>query len=327
LIEISDSNLILIVILVALLIVAVYEHGKSKARVRSVPREGYRTPHLEELIVRAKYAVKATNVEQVYSRLYAALNPEPRIETYWYGDRQGNTIIFERELGEPRTKPSKELDYTEKFFQKLIETRSGVPMDVVMVGSDVGNGSIEFDVTIRPVMYRRIGQLHLLEYTDQQIQEAQHECTEFANQLKGMMGAVELEPPAIRLAASITDLRKQLRRLGMPSQADLLVEAETKISIGQAPDGVKNCRSAVEQVLRNLMKRVGLDPTDSFKHDLDRLVKHQHVDPWISESIHQFHYRLLSEDAHDKYRPKPMEAEYILALTEETISFLLKRIG
>jgi len=74
-----------------------------------------------------------------------------------------------------------------------------------------------------------------------------------------------------------------------------------------------------------VMKIANGEPQDY--EDLDRLVKHQHTDPWISESIHQFRYRLLSEDAHDKCRPKPMEAEYILALSQETIAFLSKRTG
>lgn len=47
----------------------------------------------------------------------------------------------------------------------------------------------------------------------------------------------------------------------------------------------------------------------------------------MEESIYEFYYRLVSEDAHDKYVPGPKEARFILRVTEDNIEFLLDRIG
>ena len=321
----TSQILVLVIVAIAVGIIA-YDYGKSKARVYYVPRSGYRAADLRQLIVKAKYVVKATNVKQVFDMILSALN-HGMTHLSWTGELQGKTLEFTRVLGTPRGKLSKESNDVDKFFLKLAETRSGIPMDVLMVGSDVESGKIEFDVTVRPVLYRKITQLGLLECTDQQVQEAQHECVAFADALKGMMGAAVLEMPSVMSVRSTINVGKRLLVSGMPSQSDLLSQAEAKIATGQTEDGVKNCRSVAEQVLENLMKRVGLDPTDSFKHNLDRLASHKHIDPWMTESIYNFYYRFLSEATHDRFKPGPKEALYVLSVTESTIEFLLDRVG
>lgn len=317
----------------ALVVVAIfvaylaYDYGKSKARFYYVPRNGYRSPDLEQLVIRAKYAIKATSVKQIFEKIQDNLNfgwPG----SLWTGDLRGNTISFTRVLGTPRKDLLRRFKDASPFLLKLGETRSGIPIDLLMVGSDVKDGRVEFDVTVRPALYRQIAQLGKLECTSQEIQDAQHECISFVQSvLKGMPGGIEIDPPSVRSASLMTDVCRRLTMWGMPSQADLLDKAEAKIIAGAPEDGAKNCRSAVEQVLENLMIRVGLERTDSFTHNLERVASHRYLDPWVAESIHQFYYRLVSEDAHDKYRPGPKEARYILSMTEAAIEFLLSRIG
>lgn len=312
-----------------------YAYGKTKARVYVVPRTGFRAPDLGQLVVRAKYLVKGMTFDQVFDNLYRALNNEFE-ETEFMGETHGNAMTFTRTLVKLKKAPSRfglrsgrehsEESYQKEYFLKLAKTRSGIPMKVVIVGNNV-EGGIELDLTLMPVLYNKIAQLGWPQCTDQDIQEAQHECTTFAGQLKGMMGAAELEKPSIHPPTLVTDVRRRLIALGMSKQAELLQEAEAKITAGVPSDGVKNCRSAVEQVSASLMTRVGLGQTDSFKHDLDRLVSNRRLDPWIADSIHRFYYALVSEDAHDKYRPGYDEGKYILAMTENTIEFLLKRIA
>jgi len=304
-----------------------YDYGKSKARFYYVPRNGYRSPDLGQLVISAKYAIKATSIEQIYEKMQDNLN-FGRPGSLWIGSLRGNTITFTRVLGTPRKDLLRKHKDESPFLLKLGETRSGSPIDFLMVGSDVKDGRIEFDVTVRPVLYRQIAQLGKLECTDQEIQDAQHECISFVQSvLKGMSGGTEIDPPSVRSARLTTDVRRRLTMWAMPSQADLLDKAEAKIIAGAPEDGAKNCRSALEQVLENLMTRVSLERTDSFIHNLERVASHKYLDPWVVESIHQFYYRLVSEDAHDKYKAGPKEARYILLMTEATIEFLLSRIG
>jgi len=106
-----------------------------------------------------------------------------------------------------------------------------------MVGSDLRNGEIEFDVTIHPSLYKLVTQLKRLECTDQEIQEAQHECILFANELNGIMGGTELERPSIvSPVVSRTEVRNQIymfRETDNTGSDSSLVDSEEKILLEQ----------------------------------------------------------------------------------------------
>jgi len=276
-----------------------YQYGKSKAV--QVPRSGYRVPDLKELVVTAKYAVVTTGPKNLQEQLVEALSSYQG-GPIWIGEVQGNTIslrLFRPQFfAEPRLKPPWRKAIGKSSYARMLwETRSGVPMDVQMVGSYSLQTNWIFDVTIRPVLYYRITQMKLLECTDQDIQEAQHECVLFADRLRGIMAGTELQPPSISSFGPVTDVRRRLIQFGLNSQADLLAQAETKIAKGEAQDAVKNCRSAVEQVTESLMMRQKLPPTNSFKNNLERLASKKYIDGWASSFIHEIYYSPVSQIA------------------------------
>ena len=135
--------------------------------------------------------------------------------------------------------------------------------------------------------------------------KAQHECVQFANEVRGIIDGVELEAPTIRATRVPSNVQKELVKLGLSAQADLLAQAEEKMLTGSASDGVKNCRSAVEQVLAQLLDRTGVGRTNSFKNDLERLVGHKYLEQVLATAIHEYYYRMVSEDVHDKYGARP----------------------
>jgi len=321
---IADTEILIMLGFIAIIAVTLsYQYGKSRAV--QVPRSGYRVPDLRELVVMAKYAVLTVGAKNLQEKLVEALGP------LWTGEVQGNTILLRlirhKFFSEPRLKlPWRKAG--EKGYERMLwETRSGLPMDVQMVGSYSLQTNWVFDVTIRPVLYYRITQMQLLECTDQDIQEAQHECVLFAERLRGIMAATELQPPSVSSFGPVTDVRRRLIQFGLNSQADLLAQAETKIPKGEAQDAVKNCRSAVEQVTESLMMRQKLLPTNSFKNNLERLVSKKYIDGWASSFIHDIYYSPVSQIAHDKDAVGPQVAKYLLRVTEDTISFLLDRIS
>jgi hypothetical protein len=312
---------VLLILSVAFLIFLAYQAGQRKTHFYPVPRHGYTTPDLRQLVVKAKYKVKAESVEDIESRL-------KNLEK-WLVYRRGNVIFVKLPIftASRRRNPfSKNEDRQQEYFRNLAATRHGIPFDLSMVGSKL-NGAWEFDVTVRPVLYFQITQLGMLECTEQDIQDAQHECIQLANEVRGMVEGVELEAPGTRATRLPSNVQKELVKLRLTAQAELLTQAQDKMLTGNSPDGVKNCRSALEQVLDELLDREGLGRTVSFKHNLDRLVAQKYLEPVLASSIYQFYYRLVSEDAHDKYSPRPQDAQYILALTEDTISYLLKRLS
>lgn len=318
-------------IFIVLAALTAYFYGKGKRQIIRISGEDYQIPALNQIIVNAKYVVKAASIQDVYEVLKGELN-QGMAQVFWKGVRQRNALTFDRVLPESlldslREKVDlKKLDGFQKRTLVMSRTRSGLPMQLRMVGSETESGEIEFEATVLPVMYFKIAQTSQKEFTKHEIEEAQHECMSFASQLRGIIGGREVEPPRVMSPVSQTDVRRRLVSFNMTSQAELLASAETKIQKGEAPDGVKNCRSALEQTVEKLITRINLEPTDSFRHNLDRLVKNRYLDPLIADSIQEIHYRLLSEDVHDKYSPKPKEARFILDMTETTIGFLLGRI-
>lgn len=323
----------MISVLVMLLVIAAYQIGRTRAI--QVPRGGYRSPTLREIVVTAKFSVPATTTEEVCRRLLETLNPSP-IAPFWTGTVKGNFIELQyrrpekvRELVEQpllnwhwrKTSPLKQHQHT------LFESRAGIPMGVQMLGNPSGTGKIDFDVTVLPVLYYRVTQYHLMECTPQQIEEAQHECSSFVNELRGILGGDELQSPQVTASGPATDVRRKLVQFGLNSQADLLTQAETKIMAGQIDDGVKNCRSAIEQIAEKLMIRHRLRPTNAFANNISSLESNKYLDPQIGEFIRKGLYTVLSGVAHDKYAPGPKVAKYILATTEETIGFLLDRMS
>lgn len=318
---------------VLLLVLGAYSYGRSGRK--QVPREGYRLPRLRELVVTAKFSVVATSVVEVHRKLMQTLNPHAELP-FWTGTVQGNFI--ELHYGRPQEveewikqpllkwhwrKPSP----LNLYYRTLLESRSGIPMNVTMIGSYSSQGAIDFDVTVLPNLYYWVYQLKLLECTSQQIEEAQHECCSFADQLRGMLGGAELQAPQVSAVGPATDVRRKLTRYGLDSQADLLTQAEMKIMGGQVEDGVKNCRSAVEQVTEKLIIRNGLHSTNTFANNITSLESNKYLDPRIGEFLRRGLYAFLSSVAHDKYAPTPRVAEYVLAVTEETVAFLLDRLS
>jgi len=318
---------------VLLLVLVAYSYGRS-GKVQ-VPREGYRLPSLRELVVTAKFSVVATSVVEVHQKLMQTLNPHAELP-FWTGTVHGNFIELQftrpQEVEEWIKQPLLKWHWRKPsplnlYYRTLRESRSGIPMNVTMIGSNSSQGAIDFDVTILPNLYYWVNQLKLLECTSQQIEEAQHECCSFADELRGMLGGTELQAPQVSAVGPATDVRRKLTRYGLDSQADLLTQAETKIMGGQVEDGVKNCRSAVEQVTEKLIIRHGLHPTNTFANNITSLESNKYLDPQIGEFIRRGLYAFLSSVAHDKYAPTPRVAKYVLAMTEETVDFLLDRLS
>lgn len=327
----SSPDLVTLILLILTAVIA-YTFGKGKTKIvyLQVPRRGYKSPDLRQLIVKARFSV-TDNAEDVEKKLKASLNPDSD-NPQWLITKKGNVIEVHLLVGilrdsydlmSPRKRDDP--DSQAEYFAALDKIRAGIPKDVLMVGSE-NDGRLEFDVTVRPVLYFKVTQTHVLECTEQEIQEAQHECAMFASKLSGIIGGKEIEAPTARALALPSDVQRVLVALGMQSQANLLVEGEDKILSGNSPDGVKNCRSALEQVLQQLMTRKALDPTNSFKHNLERLVSKNYLNHTMKEAIYEFHYRLLCEDTHDKFSADPREGKYIMAVTQDTIDFLIDAV-
>jgi hypothetical protein len=333
------SEFAFVLLVLGLVGLVAYDYGKRRTKADYDSKE-YRPPNLGQLVVKAKLRVEAQSMGEVASKLMHGIGPNQqglkspttmvsRIPGFLITSA-GNLIDLTHPLIQRRG-PSifnkLRTDDQQKYFKKLSETRPGIPIHAQMVG-EKQDGDICFDLTIKPALYMKVTQLvDFRKCTEQDIQDAQHECASFANETRGIVEGTWDEEPAAGGSRFPSDVQNELMTFGMTKQAELLSEAEGKIAGGAPPDGVKNCRSALEQVVENLLARMQLDRANSFKNNLLRLVSHKYLDQQLADAIYEFYYRLVSEDAHDKYEAGPKEARYILSMTESAIHFLLDRVG
>jgi hypothetical protein len=317
------SELAIVALVLALATFFAYDEGKKRARFYFVPRRGYLTPDLRQMLVTAEFRVKGTSTAEAAGKLREALNPNSSLSS-WIVTTHGNMITLAYPLvTDSLRKPD---EYQKAYFRNLVGKRSGVPLGVDIVGTE-HDSYMDFDIEIKPALYFKVTQLREMECTEQEIQDAQHEGIAFANKIRGVIGAAELEPPAPQGGRFPSSVQKNLTAFGMGRPAELLSEAEQKIVGGRSSDGVKNCRSALEQTLESLVERNGLGKTGSFRHNLDRLIAKKYLAKEMADAIYEFYYRLVSEDVHDKYSAGPKEGKYVLDVTEVTIGYLLERLG
>lgn len=149
----SSSDLVIVGICLVVAVYIAYDVGKSKARTYYIPRRGYKSPDLRQLIVKAKFSVDET-VDEVSKKLSASLNPYS-VPSQWIITTKGNVIELSYPVLPPREpffprKRKKNVDEDEEYFAALRRRRSGVTHDVLMVGSEK-NGHLELDCEACPL--------------------------------------------------------------------------------------------------------------------------------------------------------------------------------
>ena len=168
---------VVLVLVVTILVIFAYSAGQRKARFYPIPRRGYTTPDLRQLVVYAKYRVTG-NIDDIELRLRNGLNPSYSANIIdsleWGITRQGNVIrasyLTVRLRPRSRFRRNRKRASDDEYFRRLAATRHGVPHDLRMVGTNL-DGAWEFEVTVRPVLYYQVTQGTSLECTEQDIQE------------------------------------------------------------------------------------------------------------------------------------------------------------
>lgn len=83
------------------------------------------------------------------------------------------------------------------YFKGLKRVRVGAVWNAKIIATRHKEGKMMLDVTVYPALYYKMTQLHITQYTAQEIQEAKHEATAFADELRGILEATDLELPAV----------------------------------------------------------------------------------------------------------------------------------
>ena len=284
---------------------------------------------MDRLIVHARYQTKESETKPLFDRIKKSLDegmsgPFLGWEAYITENAAEFALIALEMKDIAKTRDNEKLN--KKYLKKMAEIVPGAPQYLSAVTHFDVEGLMEIDVTVRPVMYQQITQFLRLRFTEQEVQNAQHRCTELVHKVfVGSLGAAEIDKPSVSRALQSTELRNLLTSHNMVDQAVLLEEAEKKIGRGDPADGVKNCRSAIERVTGELRRRLGLRESKGFKNDLDALIAKGKISRYVADSVREFYCRLVSEDTHDRFVVGTDEGKLILAMTEHLLHYLLRK--
>lgn len=237
-------------------------------------------PTLESITVTGKYEIRVTDFQNVVNRLEQALKHS------WHEILLGDSVTF------MNVQPAfpQESDCWEKRIKEL---RKGVVASFNVVVLEYLKLSIIVEISCRPAMWYRISTLEETEFTENQVQEALIECRLFAKQVMSSVQAREIEPVSVYPIIPRREIRSRLLNLGLKKTVDLLDKSEKNIIQNNFDASLKSSRTAFEKMIDYQMKKRGLEQTNNYKNDIERLGSKGFLDPETAKLL-QSYYRCIS---------------------------------
>ncbi len=141
-----------------------------------------------------------------------------------------------------------------------------------------------------------ITRLTTKEFEENQIQEALIECGLFMKKAMSGLKGRWIEPIAVYPIIERQEIKSRLLNLGIEETVDHLEKAERHIVQNNFEESLKSSRTAFEKMIDWEIKKRGLEETNNYKNNLERLKSKGFIDPLTTELI-QTYYRCLSNIA------------------------------
>jgi len=248
----------------------------------------YVSPTLESITVRGKYKIPQTNFNDVSQRIKKALGKN------WAAVSEiGESVELAYWLKSKRGK------LKGKDWGKYIEgIRSGIPTVLNITTVEHYNTSMLVEVECRPSMWYRIVRSRGREtnFTENEVQEALFECRSFVKQIMSIFKGKEVEPVSVYPIIQRREIKSRLLNLGLRKIVNLLDEAEKHITQNNFTASLKSSRTAFEKMIDWEMKKRGLEQTNNYKNDLERLKSKGYLGSETTRLL-QSYYRCLSNIA------------------------------
>jgi hypothetical protein len=252
------------------------------------------TPSLESITIRAKYKVPMTDFVDVVKYLENTLKDEEWIATHRIGDSIEITYVpFENARAIEKESETKVKELWAKIRDKR---RTGMPLTLSLIVIEHQEGGILLDVECRPALWYRITQTARASCSENDVQEALLECSLFVKSVMSGLKGKAIEPVSVYPIIQRTEIKSRLLNLGLNDTVDHMNKAERHIVQNNFEESLKSLRTAFEKMIDWELKKRGLDKTDNYKNDLERLKSKGFIDSITTELI-QTYYRCLSNIA------------------------------
>lgn len=269
----------------------------------------YIIPSLESITVKGKYLIRS-GFDAIEKKLREALEPH-----LW-------KVMYD--IGESITL----LKRGDKWPDHIERLRAGTPTYLSVIVIEHSTTGVLVEIECRPAMWFKISTLKQSSFTENEVQEALFESRSFVKQVMSIFKAKEVEPISVYPIIERMKIRSRLQNLGLKRIVKLLGKAEKHIVQNNFTDSLKSSRTAFEKMIDWQMKKRGLDETNNYRNNLERLKSKGYLDSHTTELM-QTYYRYLSNIAvHEKGEVEPgiHEAQTGYAITLIIMDYFINRL-
>jgi len=273
-------------------------------------KPNYVTPSLESITVRGKYIIAETDFSVVEKKVIETLSS-------W-------RIL--RKIGESisvclMVKGKKE------WYERIERARFGLPVYFSIITVEHFSDGILVEVECRPAIWYRITQLDEVSFMENQVQEALLECRRFVKEVMSIFRGKEVEPVSVYPIIQRTEIKSRLLNLGLKEIVDLLDKAEKHIVQNNFTESLKSSRTAFEKMIDWQMKKRGLEQTNNYKNDLERLKSKGYLDPETAQLLQSYYHCLSTIGVHEKVaEPGIYEAQMGYGITLIMLDYFANKL-
>lgn len=248
-------------------------------------------PSLESITLRGKYTVSETSFDAIKEKLTKAL-----VNRSWFMlVQQGESVVLV-DIGVANPALVGEKKTQELWMQYVRKIRSGVPIYYSFIVTEHIGNNLLAEVECRPAMWYKISTLGEEAFAKNKVQEALIECRSFVKQLMSLFPSKEVEPVSVYPIIQRTEIKSRLLNLGLKEAVEHLDKAERHIVQNNFEESLKSSRTAFEKMIDWEIEKRGLEKTNNYKNDLERLRSKGFIDS-ITTDLIQTYYRCLSNIA------------------------------
>jgi hypothetical protein len=245
------------------------------------------SPSLQSITLQGKYVISEKDFNVVKQRIQNALAPPKWFSLSEIGESLAMVQHY-RDMG---------LKESIKAF------RPGAPMyfSITSVECLVDGNLVE--VQCRPAMWHMIANLNRNDFSENMVQEALIECRTFIKQVMSIFKGKEIEPVSVYPIIQRREIRDRLLNLGLKETVNHLDDAEKHIVQNNFPESLTSSRTAFEKMVDWQMKKRGLEQTNNYKNNLERLKARGFVDADTTQLLESYYHCLSSLGVHEKGTP------------------------
>jgi len=285
------------------------------------PKPRHVIPTLESITVRGKYILPETDFSIVEQKLLQTLNPIGWGKLRTIGESIRLAYWRRAEKGKTERKAIK------WWAEHLRKIRPGFPVYFTITTVEHLNNNILVEVECRPGMWFRISQLQEVSFKENQVQEALLECKSFVKQVMSAVKGKEVEPVSVYPIIQRTEIKSRLLNLGLKEIVDALDKAEEHIVQNNFPESLKSSRTAFEKMIDWQMTKRGLDKTNSYQNDLERLKSKGYLDKDTTELLKSYYSCLSIIGVHEKgAKPGIFEAQMGYGITLIMLDYFANKL-